>query len=161
MVTTDTERQVPRAWLAKGTVRANREKALFSHIWNKSREWGLTDRANPCEGVKGFKESGRDNYIDDSIYKAVWNIACEPLRNAMDIAYLIGQRPADVLKITRADIKEGELWVTQNKTGKKLRVTIQGELHAVIERIKSKAHKVTSLFLIVNERGEKLVSPTR
>jgi len=144
----------------EGTVRANREKALFSHIWNKAREWGLTDRANPCEGVKGFKELGRDNYIDDIIYKAVWDAACEPLRNAMDIAYLIGQRPADVLKITRADIKEGELWVTQNKTGKKLRVTIQGELQAVIERIKNKTHKVTSLFLIVNDRGEKLTAAT-
>ena len=40
-------------------VRANREKALFSHIFNKAREWGYTAAQNPCQGVKGFKETGR------------------------------------------------------------------------------------------------------
>ena len=38
-------------------VRANREKALFSHIFNKAREWGYTASQNPCQGVKGFKET--------------------------------------------------------------------------------------------------------
>ena len=33
-------------------VRANREKALFSHIFNKAREWGYTASQNPCQGVK-------------------------------------------------------------------------------------------------------------
>ena len=32
-------------------VRANREKALFSHIFNKAREWGYTALQNPCQGV--------------------------------------------------------------------------------------------------------------
>lgn len=33
--------------------RANREKALFSHIWNKAREWGYTSLPNPCAGGGG------------------------------------------------------------------------------------------------------------
>lgn len=32
-------------------VRANREIALLSHAFNMAREWGLTDRENPCRGV--------------------------------------------------------------------------------------------------------------
>ena len=112
----------------EGTVRANREKALLSHIWNKAREWGLTECTNPCAGIKGFKESGRDSYVEDAVFKAVWDAADDTVRDAMDIAYLIGQRPADVLKISRADMKGGEIWVTQNKTGKKLRINIEGEL---------------------------------
>lgn len=36
-------------------VRANREKALFSHIFNKSREWGFTNAQNPCQGVKPLR----------------------------------------------------------------------------------------------------------
>lgn len=44
----------------EGRVPANREKALLSHIWNFARETGLTALANPCAGVKGFKEPGRD-----------------------------------------------------------------------------------------------------
>ena len=33
-------------------VRANREKALFSHMFNKAREWGYTNAINPCKGSK-------------------------------------------------------------------------------------------------------------
>ena len=33
-------------------IRANREIALFSHIFNKAREWGYTDNENPVRGVK-------------------------------------------------------------------------------------------------------------
>lgn len=42
-------------WRGKSShTRANREKALFSHIWNVARSWGLTDLPNPCLGIKGF-----------------------------------------------------------------------------------------------------------
>ena len=36
-------------------VRANREIALFSHMWNRAREWGFTQLANPCVGVRKFQ----------------------------------------------------------------------------------------------------------
>jgi integrase len=31
----------------------------------------------------------------------------------MDLAYLTGQRPADVLKLQRSDIRDGAPWITQ------------------------------------------------
>lgn len=43
-------------WRKHAPVRANREKALFSHIWNKAREWGYTDKPNPCQGIHGHKD---------------------------------------------------------------------------------------------------------
>lgn len=52
-------------------VRANKEKALLSAIWNFARECGYTALANPCAGVKGHKESGRDVYVEDEIFAAV------------------------------------------------------------------------------------------
>lgn len=127
-------------------VRANREKALFSHIWNFARAKGMTSKANPCAGIKGFTETGRDVYVDDEVYAAVHTYAEQPLRDAMDLAYLTGQRPADVLKLTRADIKEGALWITQNKTGAKIRIAIEGALAALIERIGQR--KVMGLALV-------------
>lgn len=132
-------------WRAAAPVRANREKALFSHIFNFAREKGLTKAANPCAGVKGNKESGRDAYIDDVIFKAVWDAAEQHLRDAMDLAYLTGQRPADVRKMSQADIKSGAVSVRQNKGGKLLRVSVEGEFAAVIERIN--ARKVSGLTL--------------
>ena len=143
-------------WRKDAPVRANREKALFSHIFNRAREWGYTAAPNPCAGVKGFTEHGRDAYIEDMTYKTVWDAADWPTRDAMDLAYLTGQRPADVLKMRFPDIRDGYLWLTQGKTRKKLRMAIAGELAALIARIQSRAHKVTSLALIRNETGQPL-----
>lgn len=122
-------------WRKSAPVRANREKALFSHIFNFAREKGMTDKANPCAGIKGNKETGRNIYIDDDVFRAVWNAAEPHLRDAMDLAYLTGQRPADVRKMARDDIKDGEVSVRQNKTGALLRVSVEGELARVIQRI--------------------------
>ncbi|HTR24397.1 MAG TPA: tyrosine-type recombinase/integrase [Terriglobales bacterium] len=143
-------------WRRSAPVRANREKALFSHVFNKAREWGYTSTPNPCAGVKGFSERGRDVYVDDATYKAVWDAADWPTRDAMDLAYLTGQRPADVLKLRLADIRDGALWITQGKTGKKLRIVIAGELADVLARIQGRAYKVTSLAVVRNERGQPL-----
>lgn len=129
-----------------GHVSANREKALLSHIWNFAREKGLTSKSNPCAGIKGHKEEGRDVYIEDDVYQVVHDAAEQPLKDALDLAYLIGQRPADVLKLTRADIKEGALWLRQNKTKQKLRIAIEGELAALLERMGQR--KVMGLSLI-------------
>jgi integrase len=137
-------------------IRANREKALFSHVFNYARDQGLTAAPNPAAGIKGFVEKGRDSYIDDATYAAVWAAAEEPLRDAMDLAYLTGQRPADVLKFTRADIKEGELLIEQNKTGKKIRVSIEGRLAAVIQRLSGR--KVISMRLITTSKGEAMTA---
>lgn len=133
-----------------GHVRANREKALFSHIWNYAREKGLTKLPNPCAGVKGHREVGRDVYIEDNVYNAVRSAAVDWLQDLLDLAYLVGQRPADSLKVSRADVKEGAVWVQQNKTGAKLRVAIEGQLEMVINRIlaRNATESVTSLRLI-------------
>lgn len=74
----------------------------------------------------------------------------------MDLALLTAQRPADVLKMNRADIRDGALWVTQNKTGKKLRIAIVGELAAVLERIAGRHSDSIGAALIQNGKGERL-----
>lgn len=137
-------------------VRANREKALFSHIWNYARGKGLTNKANPCAGIKGNVESGRDIYIEDAIYSAVWESASEALRDAIDLAYLTGQRPADVLKLSHADIKDGAIVIRQNKTRKLLRVAVEGQLAAVIKRVCER--KVVGTTLICTTAGQPLTT---
>jgi integrase len=134
--------------------RANRDKKLFSHIWNKAREWGYTALPNPCTGIRGKAGKGRkDVYITDKMYAAVYEHAAQPLRDAMDLAYLTGQRPSDVLKMTEQDIQDGHLHVTQNKTGAKIRISIEGELSAVLSRIMTRkaGYKVRSLYLIIDQ----------
>jgi len=140
----------------KARVRANREKALLSHLFNCAREWGYTDKANPCQGVKGHRETGRDRYVTDDEYLALWEKADDALRDAMDLAYYTAQRPGDVLRMKRSDIRDGALWITQGKTGQKLRVRIKGKLAEVIERILARSTRSAHAALIQNEGGQPL-----
>jgi len=150
------ERDVP---VRPGHVRGNREVALFSHIFNFAREHGLTDAVNPCVGVRRNKELGRSTYVEDDLFSRVWDVADVPTRDAMDLAYLTGQRPADTLKFRDSDIRAGELWIEQGKRGKKLRIVVIGELAVVVERIRQRKLACGSKcdWLIVNEDGEQLL----
>lgn len=135
---------------------STQELALFSVIWNWSREQGYTAKANPTIGIKRNRAKGRDAYITDEMYEAVYEKADQPLRDAMDFAHLAGQRPADTLKYMETDIRDGALWVTQNKTNTKVRIQIVGELEQLILRIKKRKNEIPSvrnLALIVNEKG--------
>lgn len=110
---------------ATAKTRANREKALLSHIWNFARAHGMTSLPNPCRGIRGFTEKGRkDVYIDDAVFAAVYACANQSLRDALDMAYLTGQRPADVLKMRVTDIRDDLLAVKQGKTGNTLRIRL-------------------------------------
>jgi integrase len=137
-------------------VRANREKALFSTIFNHARMWGYTDKTNPCIGIKGHKEKSRDRYVSDEEYAAVWACAHPTVQDAMDLALCTGQRPADVLKFDVTDISDGSLSLTQNKTGKKLRITIEGELAEVIARIMAKPRDKVNKALLQDPDGQRL-----
>eukprot|EP01030_Chromulinospumella_sphaerica_P018156 gene18156-18009_t len=91
-------------------VRANREIALLSHVFNIAREWGLTERENPCQGVRKNKETPRDYYANAVVWDAVYGMAGPELREAMDLGYLTGQRPADVIAM-RSDDVDGDYFL--------------------------------------------------
>lgn len=157
-----------RDW--RKVTRSTQELALFSHIWNWSREQGYTAKANPTVGVKRNRAKGRDIYIDDNLFEWVYIHADQPTRDAMDLAHLAGQRPGDSLKFKEQDIKDGALWVQQGKTGAKLRIEIVGKLKEVIDRIMARKAAIDSAIsqdvrrkttvrsfaLVVNEHGQAL-----
>ena len=93
------------------TVQANREIAVFSTLFNHAREWGYTEAKNPVRGVRKHREKPRDRYVTDAEFQAVYQHAHTTLRDAMDVALLTGQRPADVLNMKRVDVREGALWI--------------------------------------------------
>lgn len=78
--------------------------------------------------------------------------------DAMDLALLTGQRPADVLKLKRTDIRDGALWIIQNKTGARLGIEITGELAATITKINDRPRRAISAYLIQDENGQPLTS---
>ncbi|SEN74758.1 tyrosine-type recombinase/integrase [Pseudomonas sp. ok266] len=97
---------------------------MLSTMFTFAREWGLTDKANPCFGLRRNKETPRDYYAGDIVWNSVYGQAPQELKDAMDLAYLTGQRPADVLKASATDINSGFLMVGQGKTEKRLRIRL-------------------------------------
>lgn len=140
---------------------ANRCKRVFSTMWNHARGWGYTDKPNPCEGIQGHSLAKRTVYITDEVFAAVRKHAGAPLLDAMDLAYLTGQRPADALRMTEHDIVDGYLIITQQKTKQPLRITITGELAKLMERIRARkaTHKVVTGALLTNMHGKRLTGP--
>jgi integrase len=144
-------------------VRANREIATLSHVFNMAREWGLTTKENPCQGVRKNRETPRDFYANDVVWDAVYKKAAQELKDAMDLAYLTGQRPADVLVMRRDHIEGGYLMVQQNKTHKKLRIqmTVGGSANSLgllIAKIGERNAQHISSYLIVSTRGKRMTA---
>ena len=144
-------------------VRANREIATLSHVFNIAREWGLTTKENPCQGVRKNKETPRDYYANDVVWDAVYKKAAQELKDAMDLAYLTGQRPADVLMMRKDDVEGGYLLVQQNKTHKKLRIQINtggtaNTLGQLIAKITERNARHVSSYLIVSQHGKRMTA---
>jgi integrase len=144
--------------------RANREIALLSHVFNTAREWGLTTRDNPCLGVRKNKEKPRDFYANETVWQSVYEEAPPELKDAMDLAYLTGQRPSDVLSMRKDDMEGIYLMVSQGKTGKRLRIVLEvdgvkNSLGQLLERIMRRTSEHLSPFFILNEHGKRMSWP--
>lgn len=137
---------------------ANRCKRLFSTMWNHARGWGYTDAENPCKGIMGHELKKREVYVTDDVFGAVYAHASPQLADALDMAYLTGQRPGDTILMHEDDIEGDWLLVGQGKTGKRLRLLITGELAELLARIEARkaACRESSGFLLVNKSGRKM-----
>lgn len=142
-------------WSKDTPTTANRLKRLFSHMFNMARAWGWTERENPCQGIEGFSLEKREVYITDRVYRSVYEQGNIALKDAMDLAYLTGQRPGDARSLTDRHIQDGHLVIKQNKTSAPLRFIIEGELKALLDRIakRKEGHKTHSASLLVSQYG--------
>ncbi|MDF3863515.1 tyrosine-type recombinase/integrase [Pseudomonas denitrificans (nom. rej.)] len=142
-------------------VRANREIATLSHVFNMAREWGLTTKENPCRGVRKNKEAPRDFYANDRVWDAVYRHAVSELKDAMDLAYLTGQRPADVISMRKTDIDGDWLQVKQGKTARKVRVVMRNDgadnsLGTLLKQMAARNEGFLSPYLIICRRGKRV-----
>ncbi|HEV2612496.1 MAG TPA: tyrosine-type recombinase/integrase [Noviherbaspirillum sp.] len=140
---------------------ANRCKRLFSTLWNHARGWGYTDEPNPCTGIMGHSIEKKTAYVTDTVFNAVRDCASDALKDALDLAYLTGQRPADTLKMRGSDIANGFLEISQGKTKKRLRISITGALAELLGRIavRKAQHKIIHDQLLMNRDGKPFTQP--
>ena len=133
-------------------IAATREKALLSAVFNFARGEGLTNAANPCAGVRG-KKAHRERYVTHEELSAVLDRADPTLAGFLELCYMTGQRPSDVLKMRRQDVQDGHLRVAQHKTGAKVRIAVVGTLATVLARLAE--GPVASVWLVHDRRGQR------
>lgn len=121
-------------------VRANREKALLSHVYTKAMEKGMVD-FNPCRGVRRNTEKARERMIEDREYQAVFERAELSIKRMMTLIYRTCQRPEDLIKASISNIKKIEhegrevrvLRISQGKTGKTVDILLAGDLEKLVD----------------------------
>jgi len=128
----------------RGTVRANREIALLSHMYTKAIRWGMAS-FNPCRGVERNKEAPRKLYVTDEMLTDWLDFAPPMLAAYSEFAYLTGLRKTDIINLTWSDATKAGITFTARKTNKAGIVTKSDDLDDVIAKLKGlrKNGKVT------------------
>jgi integrase len=140
----DVKRFLELGALKKRPVRANRDKACLSSFFS----WLITSGevpglvTNPCmraSGVKRNPESKRDRYVPHDEYRDVYAVASRAERVLMVLTYRSLQRPeSDIIHWTTEQVvmQDGKrmLDFIQNKTGRRHRIAITGELEELLAK---------------------------
>lgn len=138
--------------------RANLERICLSNVFSHGVERGMC-QGNPCEPVKPFKLAGRDRYVTDAEYQAMYKQAPPVLQAIMEISYTCAARGQDVRMLKLSDITDEGLLIAQQKTGKRqvklwsrrLREAVNQAIELRRETVARVRHD--SVYMILNARG--------
>jgi len=126
---------------------ANRVLALLKTIFNQERP----DQANPCTGVKMFKETSRDRFLQPSELKRFFESlnqedTSEILRDYILLSLYTGARRANVLSMLWTEIDlDQKVWripANKSKNGEAMTVPLVEEVIEIIQRRKTGAKSV-------------------
>lgn len=140
-------------------VRANREKALLSHMFSLAMRWGIVDN-NPCRGVARNTETPRDRFVTDDELNAFCAFAesisdtGRMLSLTARLAYLTGQRRGDLLKLRLDQFVEDGILITQSKTRAKVLIEWTPALRDCVASLRALPRPVSGMFLICNRSGQ-------
>lgn len=139
-------------------VRANREKALFSHVYSMAMRWGIVD-FNPCKGVARNTETPRDRLVTDRELCGfiAHNAGSETgalLGLSAWLAYLTVQRRGDLLTLRLDRLTDDGIEIQQGKTGAKVLVEWTPKLRECVAEIRALPRPIRGMFLICNKAGQ-------
>lgn len=131
-------------------VRQNR-RAMLNQIFKWAIQTGLRED-NPAAQLDNPKATRKRARFDQETYARLHALAPLWLRNQMDLQLHTLQRPGDVLQMRWDQVKDGYLYIEQQKTGRRLKLKIEAGLAHVIQRCRD---SVLSPF-IVHRKPERL-----
>jgi integrase len=133
-------------------VRANRDKALLSHVFKKAIRWGATTN-NPCRDVESNPERPRDRYVNDIEFNAFYDfINSDLIRHTMRLTAMTGLRQNKLLALTRHNLTSDGIEIDSGKRGLKLLIQWTTDLRTLIDEILA-AQRVSSIYLFCTREG--------
>ena len=132
-------------------VSANREMSLLHTVFRHAIKWGVITDKNPAAGLFKNKEEPRDRYVEDWEYDLIIKHTSGYVRNALELAFLTGQRIGDVLKMKWSNISVAGIKVKTEKTGKEVTITFSDAVQAILNNCKST--NVIGQTVIADENG--------
>ena len=135
-------------------VRANREKALLSHVYQYAIRWGIM-RENPCRLVSRGVEKPRNRYVTDEELDLFLSVSPPLIQAYVGVKRLTALRSGDMLKIRLAELTADGLLVTQAKTGTRLLYEWTPELRVAIDQTMRLPRSIRGLYLFCTERGQR------
>lgn len=115
----------------RGTVSANRERALLSAAYTWALNTGIYAGANPAAGMHYRNpERPRQRYITDAEFQRLLDAARPRWKAFLRVAYFTGLREGDLLALRLCDAGEAGIAVQTRKTGKQVLIGWSDELRA-------------------------------
>jgi integrase len=128
-----TAQDVYRHMDARGApIRANREKALLSHICSYAIRWGAMT-SNPCRDVKRNPEFPRDRYVTDAELAAFIALAPRLIRIYVEFKYATAMRKGDILGLRLTQLTDEGIEYYESKKRRRRRVARGGQI--VLEEV--------------------------
>jgi len=139
---------------------AKREIKYISVLYNWGRARGKTNALNPCTGImKQLKvDSGRNIYVTDEMYNAVYARGDQYVKDVMDFCYMTASRPTEALTTLRSQIHDEYILMklpkTERKGNKVKRLPIEGDLKSFLKR--RRQANPFSKYILSDVEGNKL-----
>lgn len=139
-------------------VRANREIALLSTLFNGLLGAGIVDR-NPCVGIERNEEIPRDRLVSDKEFKSflkyAWRHGDAGRRIALAgyIAYITGKAQGQVLKLTRGQLTKEGIEFAKRKRGAQTLVLWTPLLRKLIKVAIAMPCSIDPLYVIHSQAG--------
>lgn len=143
-------------------VGAKKEIKFISVMFNWAKLRGKCLIENPTTGImRQLKvKENRDILITQEEYKAVHDAAAPFIKDLMDLFYMAGTRPEEVISFRFSHDKGDELVYIMNKTDRIKRVTIGKDMRQLINKRKAllKKYKVTMIdpTILFDDKGRPL-----
>lgn len=132
-----------------GTVWANGVISLLrvAYRWGGERDASLPQ---PADQVAFNRTEARARYLEDAEFRAIRAAGPRWMRTAMDVAYLTGLRPGDVLRL-RWDMVGERLAADVQKTKIRIAFELPAALLAVLDEARQRP--IVGLYVVANDKG--------